>query len=326
MGNAMSAPTLERRAGDVLLDALRAQVDELREQGPLILRRTPGAVTHARVLTRQMRSVLRGFNRVLDPRHTEALAEELKWLGAQLAAERDAEAMIEHFTQVVRTLPGELIMGSVTTDLEQALSQLAEAGDRTVLDALASERYRALLELLDRLVADPPFTHRADRPAREELPKSVAKAFGKLDRRLAAADVLPPGPDRDEALHEARKADKQLRYMTEVVAPVIGTPARRLRRQSKKLQELLGEYQDAVVARPVLRQLGASAYAHGHDSFTYGLLYALEEARTERVLRELPARLAHLHDSRTYTWLPTKPAPQLSEVLSKFGLSMPATR
>jgi len=90
----------------------------------------------------------------------------------------------------------------------------------------------------------------------------VAKALRKLDRRLATAAALPAGPQRDQALHEARKADKQLRYVTEIAAPSIGKPARRLAKQAKKLQDRLGEYQDALIARPVLHQLGAAAAAH----------------------------------------------------------------
>jgi hypothetical protein len=127
---------------------------------------------------------------------------------------------------------------------------------------------------------------------------------------LDAAAVLPPGPERDAALHEARKACKRVRYMTEVVAPVVGEPARDLHRQTEKLQELLGNYQDAVEARPVVRQLGEAAHADGHNAFTYGLLYACEHARMERVLRELPHRLERLRDDETLSWLQPNPGPR----------------
>jgi len=294
------------RAGDVVLAALRSQVEQLRVQDPRVRQELPGAVTEMRVATRQLRSTLHGFSRILDAERTGAVAEELKWLGAQLAEEHDTEMMIERFTEVIRRLPEDLIMGPLAADLDRALGRLAEQGEETIMAALDSDRYRALQDMLDQLLTDPPFTHRADRPALAELPRGVAKAVRKLDRRLVAADVLAPGPDRDEALHEARKAVKLVRYMTEVVAPVVGKPARRLRRQTKKLQNLLGEYQDAVVARPMLRQLGAAAHEDGHNGFTYGLLYAVERARMEGVLRELPARLERLRDERTLAWLNQK--------------------
>ena len=69
-------------------------------------------------------------------------------------------------------------------------------------------------------------------PARTELPTLVGKA-------LRAADALPPGHDRDEHLHEMRKAAKRLRYATEVAAPALGTNAKGLVKRVKAVQELL---------------------------------------------------------------------------------------
>jgi CHAD domain-containing protein len=258
-----------------------------------------------RVTTRQLRSTLRGYARILDPQHTTHIAEELKWLGAQLAEEHDTEVMIERFTQVIHALPDNLIVGPLATDIDQALGQLAEQGEQTILAALDSPRYHTLQRQLDQLLAHPPLTHRADRPAHTELPKSLAKAIRRLDKRLTTAEHLPEGTERDEALHEARKTDKQVRYMTEILIPIIGKPAQRLHKHTKKLQNLLGEYQDAVIARPVLQQLAATAHHNGHSAFTYGLLYAIEDNRMQNALTQLPNRLQHLHDDKTLAWLHT---------------------
>jgi CHAD domain-containing protein len=290
-------------AGEVVQAALRAQVKHLRAQELGVRQAIPTAVTEMRVTTRQLRSTLRGFSRVLDPQATRPFAEELKWLGAQLGEENDTEAMIKEFDRLLAALPQNLIIGPVETELENELGHLADQGKHTIQAALASDRYLTLQRMLDQLLTDPPLTHRAERPAPTELPKNLAKAVRRLDRRLADADAIAPGPARDEALHEARKADKQVRYMTEILTPINGKPAKRLRRQAKKLQDLLGDYQDAVVARPLLRKLSATAHANGQTAFTYHLLDALEHARTERVLRELPHRLARLHDDRTLSWL-----------------------
>jgi CHAD domain-containing protein len=292
-------------AGEVVLDALRAQVEHLRAQEPGVRQAIPTAVTEMRVTTRQLRSTLRGFSRVLDPQATRPVAEELKWLGAQLGEENDTEAMIKEFDRLIAALPQDLILGPVETELEHELGQLAKQGKQTIEAALASDRYQNLQRMLDQLLADPPVTHRTGRPAHPELPKNLAKAVRRLDRRLVEAEAIAPGPERDEALHEARKADKQVRYMTEILTPINGKPAQRLRRQAKKLQDLLGDYQDAVVTRPLLDKLSRAAHAKGQTAFTYELLDALEQARTERVLRELPHRLARLHDDRTLSWLLT---------------------
>jgi hypothetical protein len=67
------------------------------------------------------------------------------------------------------------------------------------------------------------------------------------------ADRLAQGDERDLQCHEARKASKRLRYAAEAAAPVLGTPANRLVKQVQHVQELLGDHQDAVGARPSLR-------------------------------------------------------------------------
>jgi CHAD domain-containing protein len=87
------------------------------------------------------------------------------------------------------------------------------------------------------------------------------------------ADRLAQGDERDLQWHEARKASKRLRYAAEAAAPVLGTPANRLVKQVQHAQEPLGDHQDAVVARPVLRWIGIQAHLDGEIGFTYGLLH-----------------------------------------------------
>ena len=68
---------------------------------------------------------------------------------------------------------------------------------------------------------------------------------------------------------------------------MLGKRASRLRTRIKDVQTVLGDHQDTVVARPVLRELGAQAHSEGHNGFTFGILYAREAA----VAQELRARL-----------------------------------
>jgi CHAD domain-containing protein len=292
-------------AGEVVLEALRMLTALLWDAERSVRVGVPDAVTEMRVITRQLRSTLSGFSRILDPEVTRPVIAELAWLGRQLGEENDTHAVIKELHRLFSALPRESAVCRVATDVERELGQLSVQGTHTTRAALESRRYAALRQALNRLPADPPFTARAAKPASKELPKSLAKAMRKLDRRLAAAGVLPPGPDRDEALHEARKADKLLRYVTEIAAPVVGKPARRLSRQAKKLQDLLGDYQDAVVTLPVLSKLGAAAEADGQPVGTYRQLDVLEQARIERVLEKLPRRLGSLHGKGA--WLPQHP-------------------
>ena len=89
-------------------------------------------------------------------------------------------------------------MGPVVDDARTELDQLAVHGSHTTLAAPDSARYATLRHALDRLLAGPPVTKRAARPAAEELPKNIAKALRTLDRQLVAAKarLAPDGAGR----------------------------------------------------------------------------------------------------------------------------------
>ena len=74
-------------------------------------------------------------------------------------------------------------------------------------------------------------------------------------------------------MHETRKAAKDARYAAEAVAPVAGKQARRLARQMKKIQSVLGDHHDAVEARGVAREIGVRAHLAGENAFSFGVLY-----------------------------------------------------
>ena len=301
-----SATASPLTADEVLLQALHATTKALRKAERKVRNGDPQAVTQTRVATRQLRSTLRGFSRLFDRQVTRPLLTELARLDHQLGEENDTQATIKELRRQHDLLPPELTVGPVVDDARNELDQLVAHGTHTTLAALDSHSYTALLQALDRLLDDPPFTERAERPAAEELPRNIAKVLRTLDRQLVAAQATPAGPERDQALHDARKADKQLRRVTEVTAPVLGKPARRLGRQAKKLQDLLGDYQDAVVTRPLLHDLGAAAAANGHRISTYYLVDALEQVRIDRVLKKLPHRLSKIYTEAA--WLPTAAA------------------
>ena len=133
-----------------------------------------------------------------------------------------------------------------------------------------------MLAAIDGLLADPPLTRRADGRARRELPALVGRAHRRVAGHVQAADRLGAGDERDVQWHEARKASKRLRYAAEAASPVLGKPAKRLVKLVKHVQELLGDHQDAVVARPVLREIGIQAHLDGENGFTYGLLHQMQ--------------------------------------------------
>ncbi len=290
-------------AGDVVLAYLRTQVDQLRRYDPLVRRDAPDAVHQMRVAARRMRSALQAFRRVIDRDRTRELTAELKWVAGELSAARDSEVMAQRFASMVADLPDEMVLGPVAASITRSFERSQADARKVALAALDSDRYLALHDTIDALLADPPLRRAATRSARRALPKDVARAYRRMESGMRDVDSAPAGEPRDVALHETRKAAKRLRYATETAKPALGKPAARLQRRLKMVQKLLGEHQDTVVSRPVLRELAGQAHLDGGNGFTYGLMHAAETARAEHAERELPAAWKRMRQPNNTAWL-----------------------
>ncbi|QWZ09733.1 CHAD domain-containing protein [Nocardioides panacis] len=146
------------------------------------------------------------------------------------------------------------------------------------LKVLDSERYHQVLIDLDRLVTAPPWTRKAARPAAKVLPQRAARAYARLEQLVSAVHGAPDTAERDEHLHEARKAAKKARYAGETMVEFFGKPADRFAQAMENVQEELGEHQDSVVMRTRLEQLAREEPSPA-AAFAYGRLHAQEEQR-----------------------------------------------
>lgn len=272
-------------AGDAVLSYLRDQFDELVRQDLRVRRDEPDAVHRMRVAARRSRSALRVYRRLLPG--TERLRDELRWLGRVLADARDLEVQQEHFEAEVASLPAELAVGPVSARLTRHFGPARAAARRRVMAALADRRYRRLLDSFDRLLSDPSLPARASRPAAKELPKHVRRAYRRVKRRVAG-----------DTPHRVRKAGKQYRYGLEVAEPSVGKAASRARKAAKDLTKVLGEHQDGIVGRPVLRELGMQAQMAGENGFTFGLLHERERARSAEAERRCPEHWERVRTTR----------------------------
>ncbi len=275
-------------AGDVVLAYVRHQAHAITRYDPLVRRDEPDAVHQMRVATRRARSVLQAFGEIVDRERTRPLCDELKWLATVLGLPRDAEVLLARFTAELDDIPPDLVEGPVKARISGHFgNELAQARE-AALRELDGQRYLSLLNDLDALIADPPLTPLAARKAGKALAKPVKRASRRLERALAAVPVAGDG-DRDTAIHEARKAAKRARYAAEAATPALGGAARRQASWTKKLQGLLGDHHDSVVARTVLRGIADQARAAGEDTFTYGLLYERQACQASDMERALPA-------------------------------------
>lgn len=271
-------------AGEVLASYLAEQAGRLRSLEPAVRADEPEAVHDMRVATRRLRSALRTFRPLVDADTSRALRAELRWLAEQLGAARDAEVLRARVVGAARAQPGDLLLGPVVQRLDDELATTHRRALDELRAALDTVRCRRLLAALDELVAAPPATPAALRPADEVLARHVRKAWRAV--RKAHRAVGRSGTD-DAQLHELRKAAKRARYAAEVAAPVHGGDATALASALAKLQDVLGEQHDSVVARELLRRTGVEAHLAGENGFSFGRLHALEECRGDEAAARL---------------------------------------
>jgi CHAD domain-containing protein len=269
-------------AGDVVRTALAGRFAAMQQADLMVRTDAPDGVHQLRVACRRLRSVLAAFRPVLDRQRTDAIREELRWVGAQLAGARDAEVAVAHLRALVAAQPPEFVLGPVAARLQQEdLRDGLAAGD-AARRALSGRRHLAALDAVADLAADPPLTDRAADPAAAVVVEVLASTGRRLRRAVAAAQ----DSDDPAALHEVRKAAKRLRYTAEVAPDLLGPAVAELRTALEDVQQVLGDRQDTVVTRQVCARLGLQAFAAGENAWTYGRLHALEQCRAEQAERD----------------------------------------
>lgn len=282
---------------EVLTAAVAASVARLVAHDPGVrIGEDPEAVHQARVATRRLRSDLRTFRAVVDQHWSEPLRDELKWLGERLGEVRDADVLLGRLEARLDELPHADADGA-RHRLDSLRAQRAAARD-TLLDALRSDRYLALLDRLVDATHAVPGSPELDDPDAIELEQFVRRPWRKLRRAVGELGPEPP----DEELHLVRIRAKRARYAAEAVAPAVGREARRFAKRIAEVQDTLGEHQDAVVAEAWLRdQLGSDA--DGRMLFVAGELAAIERSASRASRAEFPAVWRRARRRKHRNWM-----------------------
>jgi CHAD domain-containing protein len=140
---------------------------------------------------------------------------------------------------------------------QQHLAEDWQQARKNLLAAFSSDRYRQLKvrfsEFLQRGPAD-----EAVRGGALSIGRAATRLIGKQYRRVLRKGRAITHASPDEALHELRIDCKRLRYLFEFFQPSYGKSLRPFIKHLKRLQDVLGEFQDACVATERLRE-----YAEG---------------------------------------------------------------
>jgi CHAD domain-containing protein len=237
---------------------LRHQLAEIERHDPgTRLGRDPESLHDMRVGIRRLRALLRA-GRELVASDTVELDEQLKELGRILGEVRDLDVLLARLDAEAAELGGE--------DAKRAASLLAalrteRSGSRSrLLGALRSDEYLALLDDTARTIDE--LEPSGSAATLDELTGKAAAKLRKAVRKL-------PDTPANEQLHAVRKKGKRARYAAELAGQ------KELVKRAKKLQDVLGEHQDAVVAAERLRELAAGA----PEALVAGRLVEREEER-----------------------------------------------
>ena len=239
---------------------LRHQLAEIERHDPgTRLGRDPESLHDMRVGVRRLRALLRA-GRELVATDTAELDERLKRLGRVLGEVRDLDVLLAHLDGEAAELGGR--------DVQRARPLLANlrtersCSRSRLLAALRSDEYLALLDDTARTIDE--LEPSGSAVTLDELADEASAGLRKAVRKL-------PDAPANEELHAVRKKGKRARYAAELAGQ------KKLVKRAKKLQDVLGEHQDAVVAAERLRVLAAGAAPE--QALVAGRLVEREEER-----------------------------------------------
>ncbi|MBE5315183.1 MAG: CHAD domain-containing protein [Xanthomonadales bacterium] len=282
----LDAGTPAQHACATLLASALEQL-EANESG-VIAAHDPEYLHQARVALRRLRALLRLFSPLLTLGEIDALKPRLRAVGQALGACRDWDVLC---TETLPRLGAGMTRPEALEALAQAVRARRLAAQATVRECLAARDYTDLKLALGALIAE------LAQPTGESAPALIDFARERL--RKAARRVRRCHAQHDPAcidsLHGLRIEVKKLRYACDVLGSVFGErPLRRYVRHLSALQQLLGDFNDAAVARQRVATL------EGIEPFARGVLEGYAAARTEAARDALPAAWTEFEQARRF--------------------------
>ncbi|PQZ97553.1 hypothetical protein CQ017_12330 [Arthrobacter sp. MYb224] len=204
-----------------------------------------------RTATRRLRSGLEIYGNLFETGPCQVLSQELKWLSGILGHALDAEVTLNRLRTRINELPAEWQTTKITEALEHGFHTTYTTGHERTRNQLSSKRYRRILKNLEHFRDHPPAAGPVVRPARVRIATLVNNQAQHADPSFRPTLRGKSGRGREETLHRLCKDAKRLLHAT----PLHSKHAIALGHRVRKLQRILGNYQDSVMTRAYLEKV-----------------------------------------------------------------------
>jgi CHAD domain-containing protein len=220
----------------------------------------------------------------------EYFSAEFSWLGGLTGPSRDLDVLALTLRDQAGGLPPEDMQGIVAF-----LGREQEHARNALLAALDSVRYQTLLGAWQQFLAQPVADMSPARDARRSLVSVVSRRAWRLSKRLRrCCEAIDEQTDPAE-LHRVRITAKKLRYLIDVTSSFYDADALdRVLSTLKKVQRVLGDFNDAQVQEARLRDLARSLRAAGGPQNAvraFGQLARRSRQRRDRLRPEAVTQL-----------------------------------
>ena len=251
-----------------------------------------------RVAVRRTRSLLGQIKRVFRPEVVHHFSSEFTWIGRLTGPPRDMDVL----ALALRERREEFS----ATDMESLMAFLSQAQQQEydrLVQALVSDRYQRLLSDWRAFLEQPPQSEPEARNAGKPLAEVVAKRAWRLSRRIARHAETIDQHTSAVRLHEVRIDAKKLRYLIDVTPGFYdGVALESVLGALKKLQRVLGDFNDAHVQENRLLECGRALYAASGPAgvvLALGRLAEKSHQRRERLRGVVVEKLARFQSKDT---------------------------
>jgi CHAD domain-containing protein len=221
-----------------------------------------------RVAVRRTRVGLNQMKKVLPEDALARYKEFFTWLGQITGETRDLDVYLLNFDQYKKKLPSGIRQS--ITPLQHFLVTKKHKSQQQLAKKLRSAKYLTTLAKWESFLNSPPTQNPSATDAtltvKEFADKRIWKTYQQAVKEGNAIDRHSP----PEALHKLRKTCKKLRYLLEFFQNLYPErPIDKLIKGLKKLQDILGDYQDFSVQQERLQQFSEEMQAINIPSKTF---------------------------------------------------------